>query len=221
VADPRSFLFTLDPARRPAPVRLAEKLAPDIGWYNANRASVRAVHPVEGIEGIVVHATAGATAGGALAWWKMPAGRASAHWIIPGEQEAAHGRHVIAAVYEALAAWHVRPECRHPDIADGRGGMNQWTLGIEIVNTQSREVPDPFSDWQVEACAGIIRHAWARYPNLRWVFSHAAVDPARRSDPGANFPWARLEALVKGRRPGGAMLADVALIDEGALACCE
>jgi N-acetylmuramoyl-L-alanine amidase len=37
--------------------------------------------------------------------------------------------------------------------------------------------------------ARIVRFCWAKYPNLKHVVSHAKLDPERRSDPGAHFPW--------------------------------
>ena len=64
-------------------------------------------------------------------------------------------------------------------------------LGVELVNTQQQG--DRFSDWQIQACAEIIRYAWAKYPNLIHIVSHARLDPARRTDPGTNFPWEELE----------------------------
>ena len=68
------------------------------------------------------------------------------------------------------------------------------------MNRQVRS--DDFSDWQVEATAQIVRYAWAKYPNLRHVVSHAMLDPGRRSDPGSLFPWSRFrEAVLDAREP--------------------
>ncbi|WP_411956282.1 hypothetical protein [Arvimicrobium flavum] len=68
-----------------------------------------------------------------------------------------------------------------------RQKINHWTLGIEIVNTQSAS--DAFSPWQTSMTAQIVRYCWAKYPNLKYVFSHALVDPTRRSNPGRHFDW--------------------------------
>ena len=179
-------------ALRPAPFRLPERIYPEIGWFNANRASNRKYHAVEGIEGLVVHATAGGSTVGALSTWKN--GRqASAHWIVPDEDEAGHGKEILAVVFESLAAWHVLNSKSHPKLGN-RTHTNHWTLGVEIVN---RQVPDDkFSDWQVEITAQIVRYCWAKYPNFRYVFSHAFIDPERRSDPGTNFDWDRFVELI-------------------------
>lgn len=194
MGDPRQYFFKLPEGGNPEPFKIPEKIYPDIAWFNANRASNRIFHAVDGIEGVVIHATAGASTEGALSWWRQPGGgKASAHWIVPDEDEIGHGREVLAVVYESLAAWHVRNDKTHRLIGNKKK-INHWTLGIEIVN---RQLPsDRFSDWQVEVTALLVRYCWAKYPNLRYVFSHALVDPARRRDPGAQFDWERFTDLI-------------------------
>ena len=105
-----------------------------------------------------------------------------------------HGGHVWATCPERLAAWHVRRSCAHPDICAGATNINRLSLGVEIVNRQDGR--DPFSRWQIEATAEIVRYAAAKYPKLEHVVSHARLDPDRRTDPGINFPWTEFKALV-------------------------
>lgn len=208
---PSDMIIDLNGAARPPLAAVPEKLAPDIAFYNANRATARRVSPLTGIRGMVIHATAGGSAGGALAWWKNPAAQASAHWVIPDEDDPGHGQYAIAAVYEAMAAWHVRNTCRNPAIHGGAAQVNHWSLGVEIVNRQAGG--DAYSDWQIAMTAALVRYAWAKYPNFRWVASHAAFDPGRRTDPGTDFPWAKFEQLVRGgtalRAPNVATLAEI------------
>ena len=65
------------------------------------------------------------------------------------------------------------------------------------MNSQEvQDYRDQFSDWQVKATAQIVRYCWAKYPNLKYVVSHAKLDPSRRDDPGKNFPWADFKSLV-------------------------
>ncbi|MBB96369.1 MAG: N-acetylmuramoyl-L-alanine amidase [Rhodobacteraceae bacterium] len=197
MADPTEYVFKLDSSGRPAMFPIPEKVVSNIHWFNTNRASNRIFHSVDGIEGVVIHATAGGSTSGALTWWRgtPPNGaKASAHWIVPDEDETAHGNHVWAVVYETLAAWHVRNSATSPEI-DNKKKINHWTLGIEIVNRQNDS--DTFSDWQYEVTALLVRYCWAKYPNMKYVFSHALVDPSRRSDPGDEFDWTRFEALVR------------------------
>lgn len=189
--DPKDFQFDL-PAARPPRARLAEKWMPGLYAAAIRASSPRAFDAISGVRAIVVHATAGATSEGAAS--VIREGRASFHWLVPAEREAAHGLHVWATAPEARAAWHVRNDCSHKDVWAGRGRVNHFSLGIEVVNTMRAD--DPFSAWQIEATAAIVRYAWAKYPNLVHVVSHAKLDPARRTDPGAHFPWERLRALV-------------------------
>lgn len=93
----------------------------------------------------------------------------------------------------------MRNDRSHPDVNNGSRYVNYWSLGVEIVNTQSN---DPFSDWQVQQAAALVRYAWSKYPELVDVVSHAKLDPARRDDPGANFPWGRFRELVLTAVPG-------------------
>lgn len=143
---------------------------------------------------VVIHATAGYATRHALDAWRSA--RASAHWIVPDEDEPQHGNFVWAVVSESLAAFHVRDIVTHPDLG-AAPRINDRSLGIEIVNTQGVQgFTDPFSSWQVGVTALIVRYCWAKYPNLRHVVSHARLDSARRADPGRNFPWDKFKALV-------------------------
>ena len=195
--DPRTFQFDLPPSQRPARTPLAEV------WHPLARAAWRAstsrrrTDPLLGIETIVVHATAGGRSDGAVS--VMREGRASFHWLVPAEAEDAHGAYVWATAPERRAAWHVRNACRHEDVSNGRGRINHSSLGVEIVNRQ--DGADAFSRWQIEAMAMIVRYAWAKYPNLRHVVSHAKLDPGRRTDPGSNFPWEEFRRLCLAEGP--------------------
>jgi len=183
--DPKDFQLDLPPRLRPARAALREEWYPEMrnAWQGCT--SRRIYDSILGIRTIVIHATAGSSSDGAAS--VMREGRASFHWLVADENEFAHGRFVWATAPEARAAWHVRNNCSHPDVWDGRSKINHTSLGVEIVNAQSGG--DAFSHWQIEATAEIVRYAWAKYPNLRHVVSHARLDPNRRTDPGANFPW--------------------------------
>jgi N-acetylmuramoyl-L-alanine amidase len=190
--DPKDFQFNLPAEARPAAHPLREKIHV-AAWAAAPEcASVRPEAPASAIRAIVIHATAGASTEGAVS--VMVAHRASFHWLVADEDEAAHGDFIWASAPEARAAWHVRNNCSHPEVYHGARRVNDWSLGIEIVNAQSGG--DGFSDWQLRATAQIVRYAWAKYPNLAHVVSHARLDPARRTDPGSGFPWERFRALT-------------------------
>jgi N-acetylmuramoyl-L-alanine amidase len=183
MADPTGFHFVLPETGRPEPFRLAEERVPNYQWYDQHRATSRIYHPINGIEAVVVHATAGFATQHALDAWLTS--QASAHWIVPDEDEPQHGRFVWAG-----------NSATHPDLGN-KLRVNHWSVGIEIVNTQDvQDYSDPYSSWQVSATALIVRYCWAKYPNLKHVISHAKIDPTRRADPGRNFPWSDFKALV-------------------------
>lgn len=190
--DPRLYHLDLPASRRPPAHRLAEKIH-DSAWAAAGQCtSARPKAPNAAIRLIVIHATAGSSTEGAIS--VMRDGRASFHWIVPDENEPAHESHVWATAPERRAAWHVRAACFHPKVLAGARRLNGVSLGVEIVNAQSGG--DGFSGWQIAATADIVRYAWAKYPGLAQVVSHARLDPGRRTDPGANFPWEDFTARV-------------------------
>lgn len=192
MATPTSYLITLPQRGRPSDVALPEFWYPQIQRYWDGASARRTVDPIYGVRALVIHATAGSSSEGAISVIK--AGKASFHWLVPAEQEPQHGKLVWACIPEARAAWHVRNAASSQLVNNGAKRVNQWSLGVEIVNTQNDG--DPFSDWQVQITAQIARYCWAKYPNLRWIVAHAVLDPTRRSDPGARFDWARFRTLV-------------------------
>ena len=187
MSNPRDYYFSLPPDARPPFVQLAEQLHPDYDWLTRNRSRSRGRDVIEAVDTVVIHATAGYATQHAVDTWRRR--KASAHWIVPDENEPQHGHFVWATVAAAKAAFHVGAVDYVPHLGPGVN-VNNRSLGIEIVNTQDVEqYTDTYSAWQILATARIVLHAWAKYPNLRHVISHARLDPSRRGDPGRNFPW--------------------------------
>ena len=192
MADPKQYHFDLPAAGRPDHAPIAEEWYPGIKSAALATSRKRKVDAIKGIRAVVIHATAGSSSAGAAS---VTFDRnASFHWLIPDENEAQHGAFVWATCHEARAAFHVRSDKSHPAINSGKTDVNHWSLGIELVNAQVGS--DSFSDWQVQAAADLVRYAWAKYPNLTHVVSHAMLDPGRRSDPGTLFPWDDFRARV-------------------------
>ncbi len=190
--DPGDFHLDLPAGACPAPFSLPEKIHRR-AWAAARQCTApRPDDPALSIRAVVIHATAGSSTDGAVS--VMEEARASFHWLVPDENEHAHGSFVWASAPEARACWHVRNSCFHRHVCHGARRINDWSLGVEIVNAQSGG--DAFSDWQVRITAEIVRYAWAKYPNLAHVVSHARLDPKRRTDPGPHFPWEAFKRLT-------------------------
>jgi len=189
MADPNTFHFTLPANNRPPLSELSEQLHPAFPFLTANRARSRGRDVFEVIDTVVIHATAGFATQHAVDTWRTV--RASAHWIVPDEDEPQHEQFVWATVAEAKAAIHVRDVINVRRTVLGAGpNVNNRSLGVEIVNTQNvQDFRDQYSRWQVTATARIVLYAWAKYPNLKHVISHGKLDPGRRVDPGRQFPW--------------------------------
>ena len=127
---------------------------------------------------IVIHYTAMTSMAEARARLCDPAHEVSAHWLISesGETE--------QLVDEALRAWHA---------GAGQWGavtdVNSRSIGIELANSGSQ----PFAEPQMAALERLLAGIMARWgiPPER-VIGHSDMAPARKSDPGARFDWARL-----------------------------
>jgi N-acetylmuramoyl-L-alanine amidase len=142
--------------------------------------------PIGVVDTLIIHGTDGNSTADAVAAWHDR--EASAHWIIPDENEQGHGEFAWATAAESKAAWHCRKTSHSNEILGPGPKPNSRSLGIEIVNRITGG-GDPYSEWQVRMAAEIALYAWAKYPNLRTIISHAKLDPTRRSDPGPAFPW--------------------------------
>lgn len=134
------------------------------------------------VDMIVLHCTAGANTAGAVATLCDPKREASAHIVIPDPSKPGEPQKTVRLVPDEFAAWHARSSLS----IGGRTGVNSRSLGIELVNTAMAE--DPYHPWQVEECARWCRYWMDKFP-IRWIVTHAYLDPSRRRDPCITFPW--------------------------------
>jgi len=188
----KNHFFELPSRGRPTPHFMHQYWYPGVEKTWEKATSSRVFDPIFGVRAIAIHATAGSSTYGAMS--VMKGGKASWHWLVPDEDEKAHGKFAWACAPESRAAWHIRNAVSHPLINDGQNKINHWSLGIEIVNSQT--TADEFSEWQLNMTAKLVRYAWGKYPNLKYVLSHAMMDPHRRSDPGLNFDWQKFKSRV-------------------------
>lgn len=162
-------------------------------------------HPVDML---VLHYTGMETGEAALSRMCDPAAEVSAHYMIWE-----NGR-TTQLVSEDKRAWHAGVS-----IWQGDTDLNSRSVGIEIVNG-GHDVPmtdgtlPPYPDAQIEAlialCTGILsRHT---IPASR-IVAHSDIAPARKTDPGEHFPWARLAAAGIGLWPSSGIIS----LDESSL----
>lgn len=124
------------------------------------------------IDTVVLHATTTQTWQEAVRFFLKPSDGVSAHYTV-----ARNGR-VFAHVPEEKRAWHAGVS-RMPD---GRENVNDFSIGIELVNLNDGE--DPYGPEQIEALRALLLGIYRRHPILH-LTSHAAVafPPGRSSDP--------------------------------------
>lgn len=124
---------------------------------------------------IVLHHTAMATAGAALARLCDPGAEVSAHYLL-----CERGR-VWQLVDETARAWHAGAG-RWGDVDD----VNSRSIGIELANRGDHPYPMP----QMAGLEALLRAIMARWqiPPER-VIAHSDMAPGRKSDPGPRFDW--------------------------------
>lgn len=124
------------------------------------------------VDTVVLHATVLDTAREVVERFSQPETRVSSHYTI--DRDGTVYRHVE----EDRRAWHAG-ESRMPD---GRERVNDFSIGIELVNRNDGE--DPYPATQREALLNLIAQIRTRHP-IRHIVTHAeiAMPPGRKSDP--------------------------------------
>ncbi len=137
---------------------------------------------------LILHYTGLPTAEEALAILKSPQMEVSAHYLVHED-----GR-VVQMVSERARAWHAGKS-----VWKGETDVNSASIGIEIVNPGVAAGYPPYPDAQVEAVIALCRSICERHGVApERVLAHSDIAPARKTDPGENFPWARLHAAGVG-----------------------
>lgn len=129
------------------------------------------------IRAVVLHDTGSHSATSTLAWFEDPGSRVSAHYVIDRDGT------TYRCVPEAERAWHAGASVLH-----GQGNVNDYSLGIEIVDMTD----DPYPPAQVEATVELVSDLCQRYriPLHAIVgHEHICVPLGRKSDPGPDVDW--------------------------------
>ncbi len=150
---------------------------------------------------LLLHYTGMQSAAAAIGRLRDPVAHVSSHYVVE----------------EDGLIWQLVPEQRrawHAGVSHWRGhaGLNDRSVGIEIVNPGHEWGYRPFPALQMaavcELCLGVLR----RHPiPARNVIGHSDVAPDRKGDPGELFDWRGLAANGVGVWPaaGGEPVTDV------------
>jgi N-acetylmuramoyl-L-alanine amidase len=129
---------------------------------------------------VILHHTSNNTAAHALSTLSDPVKKVSAHYLI--------GRDGVLyqLVDERKRAWHAG-ESRWGSDTD----VNSASIGVELDNNGD----EPYAGAQIETLLALLADLQQRYkiPGEN-VLGHADVAPARKVDPGRQFPWQILAA---------------------------
>ncbi|MBX6374552.1 MAG: N-acetylmuramoyl-L-alanine amidase [Acetobacteraceae bacterium] len=154
---------------------------------------------------LVLHYTGMRSAEEAIARLRDPVARVSAHYVV--EEDGT----VWRLVPEERRAWHAGISSWR-----GREGLNDRSIGIEIVNPGHEWGYRPFPALQMAAVCDLCLAVLARHPiPPRNVVAHSDVAPERKQDPGELFDWEGLAANGVGLWPAGVEGSDPAVPAEG------
>lgn len=137
------------------------------------------------IDTIIIHYTGMATAEEALERLcdnsdaAQARGRVSAHYMIDEEGK------IYALVDERDRAWHAGVSFWR-----GRKNINDFSIGIELVNPGHEFEYRPFPRVQMDALLSLCKNICKRHPiNPAFILGHSDIAPGRKSDPGEKFNW--------------------------------
>jgi N-acetylmuramoyl-L-alanine amidase len=146
-------------------------------------------HNARGAQIIVIHATEQSSVQASLDTLRSSNahGRVSAHYLIGRD-----GR-IYQLVKENRRAWHAGGGS-WGNITD----LNSASIGIELDNDGASDYPQR----QIDSLVVLLGDLCTRLEiPPRQVIAHADLAPARKTDPGAHFPWRTLAENGFGRWP--------------------
>jgi N-acetylmuramoyl-L-alanine amidase/AmpD protein len=131
------------------------------------------------VDTVVLHATVLDTLSEVIRHFANPKSRVSAHYTIDRDGT------VVTHVPDDRRAWHAGKS----KMEDGREAVNDFSIGIELVNRNDGH--DPFPLAQIDALRTLLRQIAARYPIRHVVMHYECADPpGRKSDPaGFDRAW--------------------------------
>lgn len=131
------------------------------------------------IDTVVLHATVLDTLDEVVEKFADPESQVSAHYTIDRDGT------IVCHVCEDQRAWHAGQS----RMKDGRVSVNDFSIGIEMVNLN--DGLDPFPDPQIQSMRELVKAIISRHP-IRYIVTHyeCADPPGRKSDPaGFEESW--------------------------------
>ena len=119
---------------------------------------------------VVLHADAGTSDAGTLAWCADPASKVSYHILI--------GRNgkVYTLVHENRRAWHAGKGAW-----GGSTDVNSISVGVAFAN--KHDGVEPLTPLQLAVMPDVVRGLRERHPTIEAIVTHADVAPGRKTDP--------------------------------------
>ncbi len=134
------------------------------------------------VDTIVLHYTGMLSAQAALDRLRDPGARVSSHYVVEEDGK------IWRLVPEGRRAWHAGVSFWR-----GRTGLNDFSVGIEIVNPGHEHGYRDFPVLQMAAVCDLCLDILARHPVPAGnVVAHSDIAPNRKEDPGERFDWAGL-----------------------------
>lgn len=142
---------------------------------------------------LVLHATAGASARSSIDYLRSKGN--SYHFIIardsPDSDWTYRSNGTEALVYHCVRYQHrgIHVSSRIPVPGTGGGSINDHSIAISLANLQKHVPQDPtpgpeeYTEQQILAMQALITLVKTEVPTLKYVTTHAVVQPWNRSDP--------------------------------------
>ncbi len=149
-------------------------------WIQGPHCDVRPASAV--VDTIVLHATVSPTLEGTTKWFQDLTSKVSSHFTVGKDGS------IIQNVSTFNRAWHAGVS----EDVEGREHVNDFSIGIEIVNLNDGK--DPYTEAQYNVVNNLIGMLKRRFPSIRTITSHEfiAQPHGRKNDP-KGFDWSRLK----------------------------
>jgi N-acetyl-anhydromuramyl-L-alanine amidase AmpD len=173
---------TTPPPPSPQPGTGGKPAKPSIRWVGSPNFNNR--RRPDDITAITIHSTANSVLDRVVDWFNNPSAQVSAHYTIGKDGQ------IVQHVQDMHRAWHAGRS-----VWKGREGVNDYAIGIELVNLNDGN--DPYPEAQHQALVALCSYLADKYnisPDDIMGHLEIALPPGRKSDPrGYNLDRLRKE----------------------------